>query len=153
MKKEKKHKPEIKDTPTKDNEADKYKERYIRTLADYQNLSKRLDEEKRKSIDFANESIMRDLIGILNDIEIALSHIEDDAMKKILEKLLVILNNHGLKELPIVENETEFNPKYHEAIESRAGANNVILQVYRKGYLLNDKLIQPAIVAVGIGNS
>lgn len=142
-----------KDKKQKEHKSEDYKERYLRSLADYKNLINRLNEEKQKAMDFANENVMRDLIVIVNDIEIALSHIEDDAMKKILEKLITVLNKHGLKEIEIVENESEFNPDLHEAIESREGPNNIILQVYRKGYLLNNKLIQPAIVAVGIDNS
>lgn len=127
-------------------------QKYLRALADYNNQSRRLEEDKLKLIAFANEELLSELIVIYSDLKIAKEHIKDEGLEKIIENWKKILTKFGVEEMQININETIFDPTIHEAIESIEGEENKILKVFRPGYFLNTKVIQTALVSVGIKN-
>lgn len=123
--------------------------KYLRALADYQNQSRRLDEEREKLVAFANESLLRELIVIYDDLRVAANHIEDDGLNKIIENWKKILSKFGVEEMSISTSDTDFDPELHEAIDSAEGEEGKVIKVYRNGYLLNSKVLQTALVSVG----
>ena len=120
---------------------------YFRALADYQNLQRRTEDERRSIILYSNAKLIKEMLGILDDLYACLAHINDQGLKSIVNKFEKILKDEGLTEIETAGK--DFNPEIHEAIESVDGEDNKIVKTHRKGYMLNDKLIRPALVAVG----
>ncbi len=123
---------------------------YKRALADYQNLSNRTEIEKMKTIKYANENMLKKIIVILDDLEESYKYTKDKGTEKIIEKFKRILSDLGVSVYG--EAKDEFDPNYHEAIETINGEINKIVKVHQKGYKFDDKPIRPAIVSVGNGN-
>ncbi|PIR42184.1 nucleotide exchange factor GrpE [candidate division WWE3 bacterium CG_4_9_14_0_2_um_filter_35_11] len=124
---------------------------YKRALADYTNLSKRYDEDKIKIISFANEILITKMLGVLDDLEESQKHVKSDGIDMVIQKFKKVLTEAGITELnPINE---IFDPISHEALDLVNGEKDKIIIVNRKGYLLSDKVIRPALVSVGNGNS
>lgn len=124
---------------------------YKRALADYTNLSKRNDEDKIKIISFANEILITKMLGVLDDLEASQKHDQSEGINMVIQKFKKILTEAGVIELdPINE---VFDPASHEALELVSGEKDKVIVVNRKGYLLSGKVIRPALVSVGNGNS
>ncbi|MDY6065103.1 MAG: nucleotide exchange factor GrpE [Finegoldia sp.] len=123
-----------------------------RLQADFINYKNRVNREKAQSIELANEDLITKLLSILDDLERAIQS-EDrkdefyEGVSLIRENLVNILGDFGLKE---IDNYEDFDPKYHHAVlaEESDKDSNKILEVYQKGYLLNNKCIRPAMVKV-----
>jgi len=133
-------------------------DRYLRAVAEAENWKKRLQREKTESIRYANENLLRDLLQVIDSLELALEHADEGGNgKSVVEGLQLtlrlfrdILQRHGVKEL---ENPTgrPFDPSTQEAgaIEEKAGAAaNTVIRSQSKGYLYNDRLLRPARVVV-----
>lgn len=126
-------------------------EAYKRSVADYANLSRRTEEDKIKMIKFANEVLIMKLINVLDDMEESQKHLNDDGVGKIIVKFKKILEDEGLAQVD--ESIIVFDPTIHEAMDSVDGEAGIIVKTIRKGYLLNDKVIRPALVSVGNGKN
>lgn len=123
------------------------KEKYLRALADYQNLEKQTQSWKEEFIKFANQNLILDLLEVLDDLEKAYEHLKDDGLKIIIDKLQTILKNSGLEEINL-ENAI-FDPNLCEAVETLPGEeDNKIAGVISKGYKLNGKVIRVSKVKV-----
>lgn len=121
--------------------------KYLRSLADYQNLEKQTQIWREEFVKFANQSLIVQLLEILDHLETAQANLHDDGLQLIVDKLKVILKNSGLEEIEVLG--TEFNPVLEEAVEVIPGQeNNKIIEVKTKGYKLNGKVIRPARVTV-----
>ncbi len=133
-------------------------EALLRTVAEYQNYRKRVEKEKQDLIKYANEKIMKDLIGVNDNFERAISAIDREneeiagvisGIEMIKKNFDDILERYGVKEI-----EAEgyaFNPEHHHAVmtEDREGVEgNTVLEVFQKGYTLHEKVIRPAMVKV-----
>lgn len=139
--------------------ADNY-DRYLRERAEAENFKKRMQRDKAEALRFATEPLVRDLLPVVDNLERALAHCgeSDDAVREgldlVLKSLLEVLARHNVKRL---ESEGKgFDPAYHEAmaqIDSAEHAPNVVVQEHQVGYLLNDRLIRPALVTVNARKS
>ena len=128
-----------------------------RAQADYQNLVKETSQQKLDLIKSANESLVFELLPILDNFKAAFTQIpaEDNEsswvvgfshIKKQLEELLV---SHGLEQIKTVGE--EFDPGLHEAVEKREEPDkqeDEILEERKTGYTLKGKVIQVAKVVV-----
>lgn len=123
-------------------------EKYLRALADYQNLQKQTDLWREEFVQYASSNIIRKLLEILDDLEKAQEHIADEGLKLIVEKLQNILREEGVLELELVGK--EYNPAEAEVISTEPGGEkeNIISKVLQKGYRLKDKIIRSAKVIV-----
>lgn len=124
-------------------------QKYVRVLADYQNLQKRMTDEKLSMIIFANQDLLTKLLPIYDDLLRAGEHLNDAGLNSVITKLTKFLNDFGITQMQIILSQTDFDSSMHEAIETCDGPNQKIVKLYRNGYLLNSKVIQTAIVAVG----
>jgi molecular chaperone GrpE len=136
-------------------------DRALRERADLENLKKRVTREKAEALRFANESLLRELLPVIDNLNRALEHARnaraDDPIVQgvdlVLRSLVDVLGRHGVK---IVEARgTRFDPNVHEAIghvESEQPPNTVIDE-HQRGYLLHDRLLRPALVTVGKGRT
>jgi len=125
-----------------------------RVMADFENYKKRMIKERTRLVQQANESLMKDLIEVVDDLERAVDtkgSSEDDGIGMIHKKFKRIVENHGLQEID-AEGE-EFDPFFHECLVSEEVGeeelDDVVLEQFEKGYKLNSKVIRPAKVKVG----
>ena len=134
-----------------------WKNRYMRTLADFENYRKRADREKGEFFKYALSGTFKDLLPILDNFDRALDHAEegDDFHKGVLliyKQLFDMLKKAGLR--PIEEGGVTFDPNIHEAVireENATVPTQTVLEVLQKGYFLHDRLLRPALVKVAVG--
>jgi molecular chaperone GrpE len=134
-----------------------FRDRYLRTLADFENFRKRAEREKADFQRYALASVIRDLLPVLDNFDRALEHAEEgDEFHKgvalIYKQLFDVLQRHGLK--PISESGVRFDPNFHEAVireEDPSVPSHTVTAVLQKGYFLHDRLLRPAMVKVAVG--
>ena len=124
-----------------------YKNSYLRALADYQNFEKRVGKEREELLKSASRRMITKLLPLLNNLEKAEVFVKDLGLKLIKDELEKILKEEGLEEIEVAG--SIYNPEVAEAVEIVDGEqDNKIVEVIRKGYKLNNKVIQPAQVKV-----
>lgn len=124
-------------------------ENWKRALADYQNLEKRHREQQETSLRLVNTVLITNLLGILDDLERAKTHLQDEGLSLIIGRFNEVLASEGINE--VKTRDEEFDPRLMECIEMSPGEKNRVLGVQVKGYTLNGSLIRPAKVIVGKG--
>jgi molecular chaperone GrpE len=137
--------------------ADDFRDRYVRTLADFENFRKRSERDKDDFRRYALVGVIRDLLPVLDNFERGLEHAEEgDEFHKgialIYKQLFDVLQRHGLK--PIAESGVRFDPNIHEAVvreEDPSVPSHTVAAVLQKGYFLHDRLLRPAMVKVAVG--
>jgi molecular chaperone GrpE len=138
-------------------ESEKNFDLYLRSQAEMENLKKRNRKEREDYFKFASESLIKDMLPVLDNLEQALSHSENEnnvhALKEgirlILNGLKDILSKSGLEEVKALGE--PFDPCFHEAVSEMADPKakpGIVLTELQKGYLLNARLIRPAMVVV-----
>lgn len=135
------------------------RDRYLRTLADFDNYRKRAEREKQDFFKYALAGTIKDLLPVLDNFDRALEHAEegDDFHRGVLliyKQLFDVLQKNGLK--PIDEKGVPFDPNIHEAVVTEENANvpsHSVLDVLQKGYFLHDRLLRPALVKVAVGGA
>ena len=133
------------------------KDRYLRTLADFENFRKRNEREKTDFFKHALGAVLKDILPVLDNFDRALEHAEegDDFHKGVLliyKQLFDVLEKHGLK--TIDETGAHFDPNIHEAVireEDGSVPSHTVVAVLQKGYFLHDRLLRPALVKVAVG--
>jgi molecular chaperone GrpE len=141
-------------------EAKQHYDLYLRSQAEIENIKKRNKKEKEEWIKYSNETILKEILPVIDNLEKAVSHcqIENsfDALQEGVELTLKGLKNtlvkSGLEEI-IAEGEP-FDPSFHQAVSEMEDKNvkaGVILKELQKGYALNQRLIRPAMVVVSKG--
>lgn len=143
---------------TEDREVSKEEEelntRYLRLAADFQNYKRRVEKEKSDIYAYANEKIVVELLDVIDNFERALEHSNDkegfsEGMNMIYKQLKGVLEKSGVEEMNAIGE--PFDPNIHHAVltensvEYESGKVTMVLQ---KGYLLNKKVIRPAMVKV-----
>jgi molecular chaperone GrpE len=139
----------------KENEAAKYKELWLRALADYDNFKKRTQKEMERIQLYAGEQLIKDIIPVLDNLERAIDSLEDknsaiyEGIKLIYNQIKGVLNKYGVEE---IEAEGKpFDPQLHEAImtvETDEYESDTVVEVLRKGYTYHSKVIRPSLVKV-----
>ena len=142
-------------------EAGRLREALLRKAADFENLKKRAEREKSDFLRYGLSETMRDLLGVLDNFERALAHApaagSDDfrtGVEMIARQLTDVLRKYGVSEVPALE--TPFDPQFHEAVmreETSEVPPGTVTQVFQKGYVLNDRLLRPAMVRVSAAPS
>jgi molecular chaperone GrpE len=143
-------------------EALEFKDRYMRTAADLENLRRRFDREKSDLLKFGQESLFKDCLPALDSLERALpaegqrpAGVDEqaqsylDGMNLVRRQLLEVFRKHGLE--PIDARGAPFDPNLHQAIQ-RIDSDEVDVETvkdeFARGYLLNGRLLRPAMVSV-----
>lgn len=123
-----------------------------RTQADFINYKRRTEEEKSKLSIFANEKLILELLGVIDNFDRALAHPGEtdqsfvDGVELIKKQILDLLAKNAVKEIPT---DIDFDPNFHYAVmQEEADESGKILEVFQKGYLLDDKVIRPSMVKV-----
>jgi len=149
-------------------EAADYKDKLLRALADMENLRKRTEREVADARLYGISTFARDILNVadnmhraLNALDVGLRERTDAGVKALLDgvelterELLNALEKHGVKKLePIGQ---KFDPNMHQAMyevpDSAAPAGHVV-QVIQAGYMIGDRVLRPALVAIAKGAS
>ena len=142
--------------------ADENYDLYMRSLAEIENLKKRYQKDKSDLIKFSNESLVKQLLIVIDNLEKAVSATQEDnsvdALREGVELTLKgLMDTLGKTGLQTVEAEGKpFDPNFHEAIseqEDNTAEPGMVLQELQKGYILNNRLIRPAMVIVNKNSS
>jgi|SRR3989339_88151 len=120
-----------------------------RALADYKNLEKRVEEDKDGWKFFANERLILRILPVIDNLERLKKHMDDKGLDLIIKDMVSSLKEFGVEE--VNSEKAEFDPMLMEALEIVEGEKNKVVETVSKGYLLNNKLIRPAVVKVGNG--
>ncbi len=131
-------------------------DKYLRKLAEIDNLRKRIEREKNEYYQYALTEFIKELLNVVDNFERALSNSspeDGEGFKKgvelIYKQLLDILLKAGVK--PIETKDKEFDPRYHQALtkeESDEVSTPIIGEEFQKGYLLFNRLLRPSLVKV-----
>jgi molecular chaperone GrpE len=132
-------------------------ERFLRAAAELDNFRKRKEREISDLRKYANQTLLRELLGVVDNLERALAaSLESDEPESLmagvemtLKELLKIFDQFGVQ--PIESLQQPFDPNLHEAVMQEASDDvpaNTVLRELQKGYLLRDRLLRPAMVVV-----
>ena len=135
----------------------KWKELAVRTAADLDNFRKRSAREREEAIRYANQGLLEDLLPVIDNFEMGMLAAAQDkssmiyiGMDMVRRQLNDFLSGLGVTEIP-AEGKT-FDPNVHEAISQEDCAPDLdgkVLRVNRRGFMLRDRLLRPAVVVVG----
>ncbi len=152
--------PSAAPTPDASAELAELKDRYLRLGADFDNFRRRSLKERQDLHNYANENLVKELLPIVDNLERAVDHgrkeeqrgDSDNLLQGIeltYRSLMQLLTRHGVVEIQALGQ--AFNPQIHEAVRripSSEQAPGTVVEVYQKGYMLKDRMLRPAMVAV-----
>ena len=138
-----------------------FQDKYIRVLADLENLKRRQIKEREESVLRTRSQIIGDLLPTLDAFQMGMQEVEkDESTKNIFigismayKQMENILGEYGLELINPVG--SEFDPKYHEALSHQGSeevAEGFVIQTIRTGYKMKDKLLRPASVIISQGS-
>ena len=138
-------------------------DKFVRAQAEMENLRRRTEKELQNAHKFALDQFSKELLPVVDSLELGIQAADGDSaevtklregnvltlqlMRSVLEKFNIIAINP--------EGEI-FNPELHQAMAMEVAEDkepNTVLKVFQKGYLLNDRLIRPAMVIVAQANN
>ena len=136
-------------------ELEQLKAQSLLERADLENQRKRIAREIDNARKFANERLLGDLLPVFDSLDAGLAAAGKepgplhDGLELTFRQLLKVAGDNGLSLVnPVGET---FNPQYHQAIshvETPGAAPDSVVEVFQKGYLLNERLLRPALVVV-----
>lgn len=151
---EKEEKPEEK--PSVEEELSELREKYLRLYAEFENYKKRVQKEKEELIKYGNETLLYELLNVLDNLEMALKHsgenVSEGLVKGVemtLREFQRITEKFGL--IPIVALGRPFDPSLHHAmsqVERDDVEDKTVVEEFRKGYMYGDKVLRASLVAV-----
>jgi molecular chaperone GrpE len=131
-------------------------DRYLRLYAEFENYKKRVNKDKEEIFKYGNESILYELLPVIDNLEMALKHATNSVSEGLvqgveitLKELQRTLEKFGLS--PIEANGKPFDPLVHHAmtqIERDDVDEKTVVEEFRKGYMFRDKVLRPSLVAV-----
>ncbi|NOQ95219.1 MAG: nucleotide exchange factor GrpE [Desulfobacterales bacterium] len=143
-------------------EAEKNYDLYTRTYAEMENIKKRGIKEREELAKYANESIIKEILPVIDNLDKAISHAQNDENSSALvegleltrDGLMKALEKAGLKEVEALGK--PFDPNFHESvsqqIDDTVAPGHVIMEL-QKGYLLNGRLMRPSMVVISQGKA
>lgn len=146
---------EIADLKDKNKELE---DKYLRSEAEIQNMQNRYSKERAQLIKYESQSLAKDILPAVDNLERALSVEADDDVSKQLKKgvkmtldsLTKTLKDHGIVE--IEAEDVKFDPTLHQAVQTVVAENDDqkdhVVQVLQKGYQYKDRTLRPAMVVV-----
>jgi molecular chaperone GrpE len=131
--------------------------KYLRAVADYQNLRRRSEEERREYARYTLAALVINYLPVLDDLDRALDSVDADiaerqwveGVRMVARKFRGVLEASGVRS--IEADGAEFDPAVHEAISYAPGAEGQVIAVVQPGYTLDGKVVRPAQVVVGSG--
>lgn len=143
----KQKKTETVEDDTGRSETDEWKAKYLRVLADYQNLDRRTDERVANVRKYASEAVLKHILPVVDTFDKVREHIKDHGLDLAHKELMQVLEGEGVSRIEV--SGREFDPSYMDCIEVVPGQENVVLEEVLPGYMLRDKVLRVAKVKVG----
>lgn len=146
--------------PDLQKQRDEYYDLLLRKTAEFENYRKRVERERQTLADAAAASIIEELLPLVDDLERALkaetgaesTEAYRRGVELIHKQLLDVLRKRGVR--PIEALGAEFDPYYHQAVShehAEGRRDNEIIEEFRRGYMLGDRLLRPSMVKVAKG--
>jgi molecular chaperone GrpE len=133
-------------------------DKFVRAQAELENLKRRAEKDLQNAHKFALEKFARELLTVADSLELGLQAVNGDSpdveklregMELTLKQLLSTLEKFNVR---VIDPEGEkFNPEQHQAMAMQptdTAEPNTVIKVFQKGYLLNDRLLRPAMVVI-----
>jgi molecular chaperone GrpE len=143
---------------SKETEAKENYDRLLRVSAEFENYKKRAAREMEEFKKFANQSLIKELLAVVDNLELAMKSTDgrQDIDKGLLEglemthkEILKVFERFDVT--PISSKGQRFDPNYHEAVMQQVTDqfdDNTVMEELQKGYLIHDRLLRPAMVVV-----
>jgi len=137
-------------------ERDDYLDRLQRSLAEFANFRRRVEQDRTRARELATNGILIQLLPVMDDLQRAISNVPDgqaeaswvQGVQFIEKKLAGLFEREGVT--PIDAIGQPFDPAFHEAVATEDGSSqNVVVEVYQTGYRHGDQVLRPAMVKVG----
>lgn len=155
--------PQVEPIATDDSEAIKkemaeYKDKYLRLLAETENMRKRMQKERQELTQYAIEKIISEFLNPIDHMENALKFTQDQSdevkhwglgFQMILTQFKDVLASNGVK--PFESEGQPFDPHLHEAVETIENSqfeSGVVVKEFIRGYKVGDRIIRPSRVQV-----
>ncbi|MHB8055967.1 MAG: nucleotide exchange factor GrpE [Candidatus Aminicenantales bacterium] len=131
-----------------------WKDKTLRTLAETDNLRKRLEREKNEYFQFALSDVLKDILHVIDNLERALKAQDSsegfrEGIELIRKQMIDLVTKRGVT--PIERTDGKFDPTIHQALlteEVEGIEEPMVGEELQKGYMLNDRLLRPALVKV-----
>ncbi len=141
----------------KSQEVERLQDRLLRLQAEFENFKKRMAREKAEYLKFGHERLVLEFLPVLDNLERAIATARAEAgttpllegIEMIARLFRTVLEKAGVKPMEVMGQ--PFDPGYHQAVEqveSSHGNGNVVVEEVRKGYLMEGRVIRPALVKV-----
>ena len=139
-------------------EKDDLEDKYLRSQAEMQNMQNRYNNERAQLIKYESQSLAKDVLPAMDNLERALAtKVDDEASKQLkkgvqmtLDSLVKAMKDHGISE--ITAEGVKFDPNLHQAVQTVEAENedqkDHVVRVLQKGYLYKDRTLRPAMVVV-----
>ena len=121
-----------------------------RAVADYQNLQKRVEAERKEWIRSANKELLMRMLPVFDTLMLASQHVMDPGVSATLKQFGDVLKSEGVEKIETVGK--PFDPKIMECVETGEGEDGKVLAEVRSGYTLNGQVLRAAQVRVGKGD-
>lgn len=131
-------------------------DKYLRLYAEFENYKKRVNKDKEEIFKYGNESLLYELLPVIDNLEMALKHAMNSVSEGLvqgveitLKELQRTLEKFGLS--PIEANGKPFDPLVHHAmtqVEKDDVDEKTVVEEFRKGYMFRDKVLRPSLVGV-----
>lgn len=147
----------------KEQEARENYDRLLRVSAEFENYKKRTSRELEEFRRFANQSLIKELLSVVDNLELAMNSTDghekiDQGLLQGLEmthkEILKVFEKFNVK--PIAAKGEVFDPAFHEAVmqqETDEYEANTVINELQKGYMIHDRLLRPSMVVVAKSNT
>ena len=141
-------------------EAKAFQDKHLRLAAEFENFKKLAQRQKQEYLQFANESLLRELLPIVDNLERALQCVQEgrtteglvQGVELTLKQFTETLAKFGVKQIASLG--ASFDPASHQAVSrqaSKTAEENTVIEEYQKGYQLHDRILRAAMVVVAAG--
>jgi molecular chaperone GrpE len=145
----------------KDQELSELKDKYLRALADTDNVRKRMRQQSEETVRLQRESLLRELLPVVDNLERAIEATQGSAKREtiaegvemVLRSLHDLLRTQGVT--PIAAVGQPFDPQVHEAVDHVASGEhpaNTVVSEFHRGYVIGERMLRPARVSVSKGD-
>ena len=130
--------------------------KYLRLYAEFENYKKRVSKDKEELIKYGNESLLYEILPFIDHLEMALKHASNEVSSGLVQGVEITLRDlrKTLEKFGLTAIEADgkpFDPVVHHAmsqVERNDTEDNTVVEEFRRGYMLRDKVLRPALVAV-----
>jgi molecular chaperone GrpE len=144
---------------------DEMKDKYLRSLAEMENMKKRFQRDRENIFRYGNEGLLSDMVRVYDSIDKSVQVAKDlhpddtnfiDGLEMVEKLFIETLKRHHIEPIDAKKG-TPFDPNYHEAMLQRVDDDitkpDIVVDEFEKGFMLHDRVLRPAKVSVSIENT